>query len=450
MEYLKKQMAALDLAEELEEVWVTLTNLELLILGLLPITKQEAKSFDPFSKAGGSPILPGCKSWLKFAPEASLPLAPEIAPIGLDLLLARLNWLLMVREEKGSILPPDMLDDLQQTVVWWDASDENTPPLLKRILHYFGHNMMGLAPDWKTTGREVPAFCNTTPFLGDPELRWKGRVWTPTDLLQWWWLQEQDFGGYLSAIASKEGDEPNKLLLYNTLWVEWDEDGVKFPDKLRESRNYYTVRLGKACPAWVDQPHVLWGNQLAWWSMSGASLGTVGKAVNRDATELVAPARVYGDPSPLNKSQDLNTVGHLALHLTKVYPLGRGTDPMIPMVLTDTDAFAAVIGAELAYQHHLPVLYQHQLESVRVGEIAAACGKSTITLVVKLRSGKLRRVQLSLGQFLTDKATKLFNRDSLLGRCPAIVEAIRKEADEANSDQDLFEALRRQAAERLQ
>jgi hypothetical protein len=121
---------------------------------------------------------------------------------------------------------------------------------------------------------------------------------------------------------------------------------------------------------------------------------------------------------------------------------------MIPLVLTDTDAYAAVTAARLAYDHNLPVLYQHQLESARVGEIAAACGKSTIQLVVKLRSGKLRRIKLSLGQFLTDKATKLFNRDSLLGRCPAIVEVVRK--DDQPTNDGGFEEWQRKAAELLQ
>lgn len=445
--FINKRQPAIEIANQLEGVWKTLTQLELLIIGLLGVTKQDPKTFDPFAKAEGSPTLPGC-GWLKYAPNATAFLAPELMPLSLDIVIARLNWVLAVKAEKGSILPPDMLEDLQQNVVWWDASDENTPPLMKRLLHYFGHNQLGMAPDWKTTGVDVPAFCEETPYLGDPKASWKGRLWGSSELLRWWWLQETDFGGWLSATASKEGDKPNVLLLYNTLWVEWNGNGVKFPDKMRESRNYYTVRAGGVEPEWVDQPHLMWGNQLMWWAMGGASLGTVGKAINRDATELVAPARVYGDPSPLNKSQDLNTVGSLALHLQRVYPMARTAEPMIPMILTDTDAYAAVTAARLAYDNNLPVLYQHQLESARVGEIAAACGKSTIQLVVKLRSGKLRRIKLSLGQFLTDKAAKLFNRDSLLGRCPAIVEVVRKD-DQGTNDSGLTE-WQRKAAELLQ
>lgn len=435
--FINKRQPAIEIANQLEGVWKTLTQLELLIIGLLGVTKQDPKMFDPFAKAEGSPILPGC-SWLKYAPNATGFLAPELMPLGLDIVIARLNWLLAVKAEKGSILPPDMLEDLQQSVVWWDPSDENTPPLMKRLLHFFRHNQLGLAPDWKSTGTDVPAFCEETPFLGDPKASWKGRQWGSSELLRWWWLQETDFGGWLSATASKEGDQPNVLLLYNTLWVEWAEEGVKFPDKLRESRKFYTVASGGVDPEWVDQPHLLWGNQLMWWTMAGSTLGTVGKAINRDATELVSPARVYGDPSPLNKSQDLNTVGCLALHLNRVYPMARSSEPMIPMILNDTDAYAAVTAARLAYDRNLPVLYQHQLESARVGEIAAACGKSTIQLVVKLRSGKLRRIKLSLGQFLTDKAAKLFNRDSLLGRCPAIVQVVRKD-DQPTNDSSLTE-----------
>lgn len=445
--FINKRQSSIDLANQLEGVWKTLSQLELLLAGLLPVTKQDPSTFKPFSPAVGSPILPGC-SWLKYAPDAAVPLTPELTPIGVEILIARLNWLLAVKEEKGSILPPDMLEDLQQKVVWWDASDENTSPLMKRLLHFFKHNQLGISPDWKSTGINVPAFCEETPYLGDPKAAWKGRQWSNSDLLRWWWLQETDFEKWLSATASKEGDKPNVLLLYNTLWVEWAVDGVKFPDKLRESRNYYTVRADGVDPEWVDIPHLIWGNQLMWWCMSGASLGSIGIAINRDATELVAPARVYGDPSPLNKSQDLNTVGCLALHLHRVYPMARSSEPMIPMILTDTDAYASVSAARLAYDQDLPVLYQHQLESTRVGEIAAACGKSTIKLVVKLKSGKLRRIKLSLGQFLTDKATKIFNRDSLLGRCPPIVQVIRKVNQPTNDGG--FEDWQRKAAELLQ
>ena len=99
---------------------------------------------------------------------------------------------------------------------------------------------------------------------------------------------------------------------------------------------------------------------------------------------------------------------------------------MLPDMLSDCDSFAPIRAAEFAYQDGLPVLYQHQLENVRVGEIAAACGKSTVNVTVKCKDGMLKTIQVATGQFLVDKATKLFNRDSLLGRCPAIVHIFRK------------------------
>jgi len=434
MEFLSNRMSRFELATLIEEFWYTCTMLELLIVGLLPQKKQDPKHFKWDQKVTEKPM--ASYKWLKHAGNtASIPFMGSLSSLGTEVVLARLNWIAMIREEKGGVLPAEMLEDLQKGVVWWDANQTNTLPILKRLLHYMGHNQNRLAPDWKTTGTKVPAFAEKTPYLGDPQAKWEGNVWGSKDLFQHWWLQDQDFGGYLDACATKRSkDAENKLLLYKTLWVEWTEEGIRFPDKMRENRNYYTLRA--ACDThWLDNPHVLWGNQLMWWCMGATSLGQISKAINRDATELVAPSRVYGDPSPLNRSQDRNTVGHLTLALPSVGHGARNSSVLTPLTLTDIDAYAPILAAEFAYEAGLPVLYQHQLESTRVGEVAAACGKSTVVLVVKLDNGKLRRIKLSIGQFLTDKAAKLFNRDSLLGRCPAIVKVNRKEDQAVDDDQ---------------
>lgn len=423
-----------NLAKEIEAFYKECTYLELVVTGLLPASKQSFGKWDPEDVYGESPLY--SYSWLKHAkPGAALPFDPYLSVLGTEVILARLNFIKLMRQ-KGGILPPEMVKDLKSKTCWFDASDENTPQLIKRLLEIFGHKTLR-APDWKVTGIDVPAFAYKTPYLEKPKAKWEGEHWSPADLLEWWWLQDCDFGGYLAACATETGSSPNELLLYGTLWVTWAMDGIEFPTQRREARNYYTVRIPGGDTHWIDDKHALLGNQLMWWCMNATSLGSVSKALNRDATELVAPARVYGDPSPLNKSQDVNTIGHLALDLAKVYPMERSNRCMLPVIYTDDDAFAPVIGAEFAYEAGLPVLYQHQLESARVGEVAAACGKSTFCLVVTLANGQLRKLTVSLQQYLADKRTKTLNRDSLLGRCPALLKVIRKESqkkDEATAN----------------
>jgi hypothetical protein len=337
-------------------------------------------------------------------------------------IISKLNFLLMLKEEKGSVLPQSWIDALTGGLpLFWSANQGITPTWLLRIAKALGHDVT-VAP----TGKPDPTgvwLGDKTPFLGEGA-KWVGPILTSQEGMEHSYLQEADFGGYLLSIAT-EIKEENTLLLYDTLWVQWKQEGVFLPGIRRENRNFYTLRMGSV-HHWVDCPHSLWGNQLVRWAVNGAPTGAISKAVNRDATELVAPSRVYGDPSPLNRSQDKNTVGHLEMGLPfwGVYYMGKGS--MLPDMLSDCDSFAPIRAAEFAYEAGMPVLYQHQLETVRIGEIAAACGKSTINVTVKLENGLLRTVQVAIGQFLIDKATKLFNRDSLLGRCPAIVHIFRK------------------------
>lgn len=363
-----------------------------------------------------------CMEVYPFAPKMNLVLGMKLTGIKEVALIAKLNFLLLLKEEKGSVIPKEWIDALSGPLpLYWSANQMVTPSWLLRVAKVFGHDIL-VPPQGKPDPKGV-WMGDKTPNLGEGQ-HWTGPVLTTQEAMEHYWLQEANFGAYLLALAT-EVKEENTLLLYDTLWVQWKNEGVYLPGIRRENRNFYTLRIG-ATHHWVDCPHTLWGNQLIRWAVNGASSGAISKAVNRDATELVAPARLYGDPSPLNKSQDLNTVGHLEMGLPSwgIHYLGNGS--MLPDMLTDCDAFAPIRAAEFAYENGLPVLYQHQLETVRVGEIAAACGKSTIDITVQLKNGELRTVQMAIGQFLVDKATKLFNRDSLLGRCPAVVHVFRK------------------------
>ena len=403
----------------------SMNMLDLWFVGLLPAHVQAA------GWVWDAPVAYGdgwesdylqCLEIYEYAPKMALVLGSNLAGLKEVQVIAKLNFLLMLKEEKGSVLPTSWIDALSSDLpLFWSANQSVTPPWLLRIAKAFGQDVL-VAPQGKPDPNGI-WLGDKTPNLGEGQ-HWKGPILSSQEGMEHYWLQEADFGGYLSAIAT-EVKEENTLLLYDTLWVQWKNEGVYLPGIRRENRNFYTLRIG-TIHHWVDCPHALWGNQLVRWAVNGASSSAISKAVNRDATELVAPSRLYGDPSPLNKSQDRNTVGHLEMNLPSWGPHYMGTGSMLPDMLSDCDAFAPIRAAEFAYEAGLPVLYQHQLETVRVGEIAAACGKSVINITVELESGELRTVQMAIGQFLVDKATKLFNRDSLLGRCPAVVHIFRK------------------------
>ena len=399
----------------------SMTMLDLWFVGLLPSHIQAWKWNDPVAnKDGWENQYIQCLETYEYAPKMNLILGMNLVGIKEVALIAKLNFLLLLKEEKGSVIPKEWIDALSGHLpINWSLNQMVTPPWLLRVAKAFGHDVLSQG-ELDPTGIWLG---DKTPNLGEGQ-PWTGPVLTTKEAMEHYWLQEADFGGYILSLAT-EVKEENTLLLYDTLWVQWKHEGVYLPGVRRQNRNFYTLRIGDK-HHWVDCPHTLWGNQLIRWAVNGASSGAISKAVNRDATELVAPARLYGDPSPLNKSQDLNTVGHLEMGLPSwgIHYLGNGS--MLPDMLTDCDAFAPIRAAEFAYDNGLPVLYQHQLETVRVGEIAAACGKSTIDITVQLKNGELRTVQMAIGQFLVDKATKLFNRDSLLGRCPAVVHVFRK------------------------
>lgn len=439
-DFISLNQPAADRAQAIFNVLRNSTLLDLFIVGMLPQATQLSKwKWDQKIEDGekgypkGYILTPGL---LKHTPKAKLSFGVKLEGLTEAQVVAKLNYLQLLKAEKGSVLPQSWIEALSGPLpLYWSADTRNTSPYLLRLAKAFGRSVT-VCPD--KPDREGIWLGNKTPYLGDDN-SWKGPVLSEAELMPHFWLQEANFTGYLECITTQKEDD--KILLYDTLWVEWKESGVVLPGIRRENRDYYTLRVG-GDHHWIDDPHVLWGNQLVWWSVNGTSPGAISKAVNRDSTQLVAPARLYGDPSPLNKAQDKGTVGHLALELPPVAALFTGMVSMLPDIWSDTDCHAPVIAAEFAYEAGLPVLYQHQLETTRIGTIAAACGKSTINIVVQLANGKLRQLKCSIGQFLSDKATKIFNRDSLLGRVPALVTIIRKDDQPVdNAGMDAFTNL---------
>jgi len=424
MALLSLKMETKELMAQLLDVMGEMTQLEVWFLGLMPSHLQVGE-WDWQEKLNSHPGWENdwfiCSDLVLEGFMPSITPGPNLAGVKMPVLLAKLNYLILLKEDKGTLLPEGWIEALTGGLpVQWSPNPEVSPPWLLRLAKAFGVDVMTFGPQ-KPDLKGVWLGTNLPPLKKGEE--WEGPWLKTTDLVEHLWLQEADFGGFIEAISTQENE--GAYLLYDTLWVKWEQSGVYLPGLNRGNRNYYTLRVGDNYH-WCDNPHALWGNQIIRWAINNASSGSIGKAVNRDSTELVAPNRLYGDPSPLNKSQDRNTVGHLEASIPAWGPFYTGPQSMVPDLLSDVDSMAPIRGAEFAYEAGLPVLYQHQLETVRIGEIAAACGKSTIELVVKLSNGKLRKVKLSIGQFLVDKATKLFNRDSLLGRCPAVVIIHRK------------------------
>lgn len=324
------------------------------------------------------------------------------------------NAALMFRECKGvdTIMSTEFMAALKQGGYW----DSTTPLQVKMMLDFWGHKISDVAdsaPNW---------FSEKEPPKG-----WEGKFWLETDILDMLWLPEAaPYQDFLKAHATQTNDEGH-ILLYDTLWVKYTNEHVFFPSSNREGRFRYTWKgegpLGGET-RWVKGDSHMLGNVLFWWCISEPSEKWISSLINKDATNLVAPNRVYGHPSPLNKASDRCTVGHLTLRLD-----GGGSYPICLEVDNDEGAYAAADAAKYAFEEGLPVLFQHQLESLRVGKAASGLGKSSIKMILPVQgpdgSVKQVKVRLSLGQIAVDKSTKLFNRDSLEFRCQPIVEAHR-------------------------
>lgn len=323
------------------------------------------------------------------------------------------NAALMFRECKGvdTIISTEFMAALKQGGYW----DSTTPIQVKMMLDFWGHKISDVAdsaPNW---------FSENEPPKG-----WEGKFWLETDILDMLWLPEAaPYLDFLKAHATQTNDE--HILLYDTLWVKYTNEHIFFPSSNREGRFRYTWKgegpLGGET-RWVKGDSHMLGNVLFWWCISEPSEKWISALINKEATNLVAPNRVYGHPSPLNKASDRYTVGHLTLRLD-----GGGNYPICLEVDNDEGAYAAADAAKYAFEEGLPVLFQHQLESLRVGKAASGLGKSSIKMILPIKgpdgSMKQVKVRLSLGQIAVDRSTKLFNRDSLEFRCQPIVEAHR-------------------------
>lgn len=350
------------------------------------------------------------------------------------------NAALMFRLCKGhgNILDEDFLADIKQGGYW----DWSTPRQVRLMLDFWGHYN---APE-SLRGNE--------PWFSEEKLPegYEGKQWFESDVLDMLWLPAHaPYESFLRAHATDSNDKEG-LLLYDTLWVKYSEELVYFPGFTREGRFRYTWKgegfKGGEHRYVMGDGHML-GNVLFWWCIGEPPLKHISALLNKDATNLVAPNRVYGHPSPLNKASDRCTVGHLTLSLEGG---GKGC-PFYLEVDNDNDAYAAAAAAKYAFAEGLPVLFQHQMESIRVGKAAAGLGKSTIIMVLPVQGSdgsiKIVKVRLSLGQIAVDKIAKLFNRDSLEFRCQPIVDAIRSTSDEQMKQEDslvdMFDMLTSQA-----
>ena len=344
-------------------------------------------------------------NWIRSGGKVKSPLASTYRTIN------AVNAVLMYRKVRGSVLPEGWLDALEQGGYWDKAG---TVPTLRWWLTFWGHAPKVYTPECNWFSQESPEMVNEK--FND----FKGKRFNESTVLEYWWLPASaPFGEYFTAVATAVNKENDSVILYDTLEVKWGTDRVWFPSFRKEGRYRYTWKSWEGDSYnWVrgngEGDIEALGNVLFWWSIHETPLAEVSAMLNRDATNLVAPSRMYGHPSPLNKASDRCTVGHLKLRLANP---GKGCMPSLPEVLNDDSAYAAAEAAKFAFEEGLPVLFQHQLENIRVGLAAAGLGKSTVQMIMDVTTPEgatvKAKVRLSLGQFLVDKATKLFNRDSL-------------------------------------
>jgi hypothetical protein len=212
------------------------------------------------------------------------------------------------------------------------------------------------------------------------------------------------------------------------------EEDIVTLNKGRISRTRYTLRAtgGVDLVYFTSACHFLSWTMLQW-VIQGIERSDVSHMINRDCTSLVAPNRVYGDPSPLNLSLDHNNVGHVEYGSCSE----TGVVAVLGRLWEDKEIYTIPQALNPVYEEGLAAIIQHQAMNLRVGSAAAAMGKSTIWMVL---GGKL--VQASISDFQVDKTTKTFNRDSLRTRCQPIVEILKESSTGLQGFESLLSQFR--------
>jgi hypothetical protein len=365
--------------------------------------------------------------------DAELALDRKISPYRM---VAGLNYINYLKSTKGSILPPDFEEALVNKTL--KITTESN-----KLAKYIACWYPGYSPDSEVDPSELeessaPCLCEDKSLLPQS---YEGKVYHSQIFADWWALpSDAPFYNMLIACSTGWDKEKSAFQLNNHTWVNWnsEESIVTLVNKQRISRSIYTVRGVE--DFFVEDPMMLWGNFLIQFAMNGGSEDYLSLLINRDCTDLLTPSVVYGDISPLNHAVNHDTVGHLKVQFNK--PSDDGCTVGFDF-RNDKEAYTAAEAADIAMQRGMPVLFQHQLEKVRIGKGAQALGKSTIKVYVKLdkdtflegsqySAGSLVPVDLILGQDEVDKAAKLFNRDALCVRVTPGVKVIFPEGFATN------------------
>ena len=342
-------------------------------------------------------------------------------PLSAARMVAGLNYLNYLKSIKGSILPPDFEEALTTKQLKITSTSSG---LLKYIACWFpGYSVENsIVEPSELEESSLPCLCDDVTTLPQS---YTGTVYSTEVFTNWWLLpSETPFYDMLLACSTGWDKEKSAFQVNNHTWVNWnsEEKLVSLVNKQRMSRSVYTIRGVENF--FVEDPMMLWGNFLIQFIMNGGTEEYISLLINRDTTDLLTPSVVYGDVSPLNHAVNHDTVGHLEIHLNRPSDAGCtvGFD-----FRNDKQVYSPVEAATVAMQKGYPVLFQHQLEKVRIGKGAQALGKSTLTVYVKLDkdtfiegtqypAGTLVPVSLILGQDEVDKPAKLFNRDALCVR----------------------------------
>lgn len=392
-----------------------ITFLEALLLGWV------AKESSEFSKSRGPEEKPLSSIIRKVGGEAELILEQNPSPYRMVL---GLNYLAALKEYRGTILPPTLGGALSGGTAKVTSLVDGMPKYIATWFLGFNDHSEGVDGTTLRSG-VVLAGVGETPdkdFVGD----W----FTADDIIRWWTLPvTTPFLDILKATATDHDSKTGAFQVMYHTWIHWDAENsmVSFTANGRTSRSTYTVN-----GTYSQEALTVWGNFLVQYLLGGGSKDYLSLILNKTATNLLTPSVVYGDPSPLNKAVNYNTVGHLKVELNS--PDDNGCFAGLSYV-NDNDAYAPAEAAYEALKGGLPVLFQHQLSQIRVGAGAAALGKSTIRPYVKvseeaaagnslLKAGSLVEVPLVLGQDEVDKASKLFNRDALCVRVTPVVKTI--------------------------
>lgn len=391
---------------------------ELLVVGLLPNIKKKGIDVEMKLSEIFFEYENGGQKGVRIPRQIKKLLLPKNTEAGQTRLLVALDFILLLRKYNPSwnTKHKELLEILSGEDVFVPFTHS------QRLSEYFGLFKVlnpGKKAPKKYEGQKNIFARELFPSQQEAAKAADAKMWGLADLYELLKLPEEATPLMISVLSNRAKHKKSDRC-FLTSWGEevlFGEDGnVSFPSQRRLARTRYTLSV-EDLTVFHSNPSHLWSWMLIGWTIRELSDQEWRFLINRDATPLLAPSRVYGDPSPLNRQLDHNNVGHLMMVTSGYWKEGHCTWGTI---WKDNDIQAVSKALPYVWAEMDATIIQHQANNLRVGSAAAALGKSTVLWLTP----KNELITISISDFQVDKLKKLYNRDSLRTRCAPLVEVI--------------------------